>query len=128
MALTYDESFAENNAGPGFDVDFGVPLTAADLNPVANQNGSSAWTWDSALKSVLGMFDTGVQAYNSVQTAIGQTQVNTAEQRAIISQRKAVLAPATQTPIVMGLNQTQILWAAVALGGVLVISMMNRRA
>ena len=129
--LTYDESFNNTDNLSTNQIDFGVPLTAESLNaqtqPTANANGTSGFSWNDALKSVVNMFDTGLQAYNSVQTSIGQAQIAKAQTQATVAQQRAVLAPATTQPVVMGLNQTQLLWIAGGLAGILAISLIARR-
>ena len=115
--LTLDENVSD----PTLSLDFGVPLTADSLNaqtmPTANVNGSTGFDWANALNVVNSMFDSGVKTYENVMTTIGVSKEKVAAQQAAAV--KQVSVPTTQTPIVAGLNQTQLLWIAGALAGVL---------
>jgi hypothetical protein len=127
--LTYDESFGGNVDQPTLPIDFGTSVEdQINAKPISNVNGTGGFNWNDALKSVVNMFDSGLDAYNSVQTSIGQAQIKQSQTQAQVSTTRQTLAPAATAPMVMGLNQTQMLWIAGGLAAVLVVSMISRRA
>jgi len=120
----------DNVSSPTLPLDFGAAVTPESLQPIsptANQNGTSGFSWDAAVNSVLKMFDTGVNVYNEVQNKVGAAQVNAAQQQQTVSTQRQIVVPATQQPLILGLNQTQLLWIAGGLGAILVVSLMSHR-
>lgn len=133
MALTFVEEQGGNTSLD--NIDFGVPLTAESLyaqtQPTANTNGTSGFSFNDAVNSILGMFDKGVEAYQSVNTAIGQTKANAEANKAVVAKAKQVNAPqvlpANDASIIPGVSNTTLLWVAGGLTAVLLISMFRRR-
>ncbi len=109
---------------PSLDVDLPTALSREQVDnltqPTANANGSSGFTVNGALNSILELFDGGYQVYKSVTDKIG-TGSTTQE-----TPQKVVVS-AAQPAVVFGLSTNQLLLIAGGLAAILVIPRLLRK-
>ncbi len=123
MPFNYDSSTYDS---PELDVNVQAAIDAAPsiVQPVANRNASSGFSFDNAINGVLGLLDNGLNIYNKVSDTIGTAQ---AQAQAKKTNAKAVTISPNNPSFVFGLSTTQILLIAGGLAALLIIPRLVKR-